>query len=83
MEHAITTIEEEMKQQVEYFKSQGKLIEAQRIEERTNFEVESISLDGTGASMPTYSMGSRRLYVMQPDYTTVTNAHNKIVDLTK
>ena len=33
--------------------------------------------------MPTYSMGSRRLYVMQPDYTTVTNAHNKIVDLTK
>ena len=31
MEHAITTIEEEMKQQVEYFKSQGKLIEAQRI----------------------------------------------------
>lgn len=54
-----------------------------QIEERTNFEVESISLDGTGASMPTYSMGSRRLYVMQPDYTTVTNAHNKIVDLTK
>ena len=31
-----------------------------QIEERTNFEVESISLDGTGASMPTYSMGSRR-----------------------
>ena len=54
-----------------------------QIEERTNFEVESISLDGTGASMSTYSMGSRRLYVMQPDYTTVTNAHNKIVDLTK
>ncbi|EKC53398.1 excinuclease ABC, B subunit [human gut metagenome] len=30
MEHAITTIEEEMKQQVEYFKSQGKLIESSK-----------------------------------------------------
>ena len=46
MEHAITTIEEEMKQQVEYFKSQGKLIEAQRIEERTNFDIEMMKETG-------------------------------------
>ena len=40
MERAIKSIGEEMKQRVEYFKSQGKLIEAQRIEERTNFDLE-------------------------------------------
>ena len=40
MDRAIVTIEEEMKERVEYFKSQGKLIEAQRIEERTNFDIE-------------------------------------------
>ena len=39
MERAITTIEQEMEEQVKYFKSQNKLIEAQRIEERTNFDI--------------------------------------------
>lgn len=36
MERAIVTIEQEMEERVKYFKSQNKLIEAQRIEERTN-----------------------------------------------
>ena len=34
--------EEELKERVEYFKSQNKLIEAQRIEERTNFDIEML-----------------------------------------
>ena len=34
----MVTIEEEMQERVNYFKSENKLIEAQRIEERTNFE---------------------------------------------
>lgn len=55
MEHAITTIEEEMKQQVEYFKSQGKLIEAQRIEERTNFDIEMMKETGFCQGIENYS----------------------------
>ena len=50
-------------------------------DEATSFSkwnVESISVDGTGASMPTYSMGSQKLYVMIPDENTVNNAKNKI-----
>lgn len=44
----------------------------------TKWEVESISLDGTGSSEPTYSMGSQKLYVMIPDETTINNAKEKI-----
>ena len=40
MERAIGTIEEELEERIKFFKDQGKLIEAQRIEERTNFDIE-------------------------------------------
>ena len=40
MQKAIGTIEEELKERVEYFKENNKLLEAQRIEERTNFDIE-------------------------------------------
>ena len=46
MEKAIITIEEEMKERVKYFKAQNKLIEAQRIEERTNFDIEMMKETG-------------------------------------
>ncbi len=39
LERAIKAIEEELKEQVAYFKSEDKLIEAQRIAERTNFDI--------------------------------------------
>ena len=55
MERAIKSIEEEMKQQVEYFKSQGKLIEAQRIEERTNFDLEMMKETGFCQGTENYS----------------------------
>ena len=55
MERAIKSIEEEMKQQVEYFKSQGKLIEAQRIEERTNFDLEMMKETGFCRGIENYS----------------------------
>ena len=38
MDRAIGTIEEELEERIKFFKDQGKLIEAQRIEERTNFD---------------------------------------------
>ena len=55
MERAIQTIEAEMKERVEYFKSQGKLIEAQRIEERTNFDIEMMKETGFCQGIENYS----------------------------
>ena len=43
MEKAIGDIQEEMERQVEFFKSQGKLIEAQRIEQRTRYDMEMLT----------------------------------------
>ncbi|MBR3720512.1 MAG: excinuclease ABC subunit UvrB [Clostridia bacterium] len=55
MERAVKTIEEELKERVEYFKSQGKLIEAQRIEERTNFDLEMMIETGFCQGIENYS----------------------------
>lgn len=49
----------------------------------TDWKVESISLDGTGSSQPTYSMPGQDLYVMIPDEDTVDEAHEKIVQYLK
>jgi LCP family protein required for cell wall assembly len=50
----------------------------QRLEDGQSWQVTSYSVDGTGASEPTYSMGSLRLYVMIPDQATVDEAHRLI-----
>ncbi len=55
MSKALESIEEEMKDQVEYFKSQNKLIEAQRIEERTNFDLEMMRETGFCQGIENYS----------------------------
>ena len=55
MERAIQTIEAEMEEQVKYFKSQNKLIEAQRIEERTNFDIEMMKETGFCQGIENYS----------------------------
>lgn len=55
MERAIGTIEKEMEEQVAYFKSQNKLIEAQRIEERTNFDIEMMKETGFCQGIENYS----------------------------
>ena len=55
MERAIKTIEAELKERVDYFKSQGKLIEAQRIEERTNFDIEMMKETGFCQGIENYS----------------------------
>ena len=49
-----------------------------QISKNIDWNVTSISLDGKGSMMPTYSMGERKLYVMIPDEETVVNAKNKI-----
>ena len=55
MERALTSIEEEMKEQVKFFKENGKLIEAQRIEERTNFDLEMMRETGFCSGIENYS----------------------------
>jgi len=49
-----------------------------QVSEMPSWEIENYSLDGTDAYEPTYSFGSTKLYVMNPDIDTVINAKNKI-----
>lgn len=55
MELATQTILAELKQQVAYFKSEDKLLEAQRISERTNFDVEMMRETGFCSGIENYS----------------------------
>ncbi len=54
-EHAIVTIEEELEERIKYFKEHNKLIEAQRIEERTNFDIEMLKETGFCQGIENYS----------------------------
>ena len=54
-EAALLEIEEEMKERVEFFKSQNKLIEAQRIEERTKYDIEMLREVGFCSGVENYS----------------------------
>ncbi|MGN0510107.1 MAG: excinuclease ABC subunit UvrB [Lachnospiraceae bacterium] len=60
---AANAIEEELAQRVEYFKSEDKLIEAQRIAERTNFDVEMMKETGFCSGIENYS---RHLAGLEP-----------------
>ena len=55
MEKAIVTIQEELKERIKYFKDNNKLIEAQRIEERTNFDIEMMRETGFCQGIENYS----------------------------
>lgn len=55
MERAIKDIEKELEEQVVYFKSEDKLIEAQRIAERTNFDMEMLRETGFCSGIENYS----------------------------
>ena len=55
LDRAIITIEEELEQRIQEFKDQNKLIEAQRIEQRTNFDIEMIKETGFCQGIENYS----------------------------
>ena len=55
MEKAIGTIEIELEQRIKEFKEEGKLIEAQRIEQRTNFDIEMMRETGFCQGIENYS----------------------------
>ncbi len=52
---ACASIEAEMEERVKYFKSEDKLIEAQRIAERTNFDIEMLRETGFCSGIENYS----------------------------
>ena len=52
-----------------------------QIEDKNNWSIESISLDGSNAYDYTYSYQNSKLYVMKPDKSSVTEAANKISEL--
>ena len=55
LKSAISTIEAELEERVKYFKDNNKLIEAQRIEERTNFDIEMLIETGFCQGIENYS----------------------------
>ncbi len=55
LERALVTIREEMEEQVAYFKENDKLLEAQRIAERTNFDIEMLRETGVCSGVENYS----------------------------
>ena len=55
IKEAAVHIEEELKEQVRYFKSEDKLLEAQRIAERTNFDIEMMKETGFCSGIENYS----------------------------
>jgi excinuclease ABC subunit B len=61
---AIIEIQKELQHQIEYFQAQNKLIEAQRIEQRTNFDIEMIKEVGYCSGIENYS---RHLDSRQPN----------------
>ncbi|MBQ6892697.1 MAG: excinuclease ABC subunit UvrB [Clostridia bacterium] len=54
-EEALKEIEEELEERIEYYKSQNKLIEAQRIEQRTRYDLEMLREVGFCSGVENYS----------------------------
>ena len=66
---AADAIEEELEERVKYFKSEDKLLEAQRIAERTNFDIEMLKETGFCSGIENYSRHLSGLKPGQPPYT--------------
>ena len=71
LERAIKEIEVELEKQIKYFKSEGKLLEAQRIAERTNFDIEMMRETGFCSGIENYSRHLTGLAKGQPPHTLI------------
>ncbi|WP_342979466.1 MULTISPECIES: excinuclease ABC subunit UvrB [unclassified Ruminococcus] len=69
IQKAAIAIEEELRERVDYFKSEDKLLEAQRISERTNFDIEMMKETGFCSGIENYSRHLSGLEPGQPPYT--------------
>ena len=68
---AIQDIEEELDERVKEFKRQDKLLEAQRMAERTNFDIEMLKETGFCSGIENYSRHLAGLAPGQPPYTLI------------
>ena len=71
IEKAVAGIEEELKERVRYFKSNDKLLEAQRIAERTNFDIEMLKETGFCSGIENYSRHLSGLAPGTPPFTLI------------
>lgn len=69
MEAAIENIKAELAERIDYFKSEDKLLEAQRISERTNFDIEMMQETGFCSGIENYSRHLAGLPAGVPPYT--------------
>ena len=69
MKKAVKDIGEELEKQIKYFKSEDKLIEAQRISERTNFDMEMMLETGFCSGIENYSRHLSGRREGEPPYT--------------
>ena len=69
MEKAICAIEEELKERVDWFKREDKLLEAQRIAERTKFDIEMMRETGFCSGIENYSRHLSGLKPGEPPHT--------------
>ena len=71
LNRATEAIEEELEERVRYFKSEDKLLEAQRIAERTNFDIEMMRETGFCSGIENYSRHLTGLEPGQPPHTLI------------
>ncbi|MEF9839995.1 MAG: excinuclease ABC subunit UvrB, partial [Lachnospiraceae bacterium] len=71
IERAATLIEAELEERVKYFKREDKLLEAQRIAERTNFDIEMLKETGFCSGIENYSRHLTGLAEGQPPHTLI------------
>ncbi|MFA5602195.1 MAG: excinuclease ABC subunit UvrB [Bacilli bacterium] len=55
LKRAITTIKSELEERLKYFRENGKLLEAERIEQRTNYDLEMLNEVGSVSGIENYS----------------------------
>lgn len=71
MARATKAIEKELEERIQYFKSEDKLLEAQRISERTNFDIEMMRETGFCSGIENYSRHLTGLEPGQPPHTLI------------
>ncbi|MCD8098625.1 MAG: excinuclease ABC subunit UvrB [Lachnospiraceae bacterium] len=76
IQEAVKKIEEELEERIRYFKSEDKLLEAQRIEERTNFDIEMLKETGFCSGIENYSRHLAGLPAGVPPHTLMDYFHD-------
>ena len=71
MERALTDIEEELEDRIRWFKDRGKLLEAQRIEQRTRYDMEMLREIGTCKGIENYTRHISGLEAGERPYTLI------------